>query len=52
MKKTDAISSTSDVEIEYKLPKKSITPLELDFGRDDLNQLRDKLNEVIRSRHD
>lgn len=27
-----------------------INPIEIDFGRDDLNQLRDKVNEIIKSR--
>lgn len=39
-----------EVEVKEELVEKTLKPVELhlDFGREDLNALRDKLNEVIR----
>lgn len=37
--------SVLDVEV---LDDKGISPITTDFGREDLNELRDKINELIR----
>lgn len=48
-KKIDTTSSTADVEVVLKTSMKELIPLlELDLGRDDLNKLVEKINEIIR----
>lgn len=37
--------TTTPIENKVEIPK--ISKLELDFGRADLNQMRDKINEII-----
>lgn len=39
------IKEVKEMVAEVVTPK--ITPLEVDFGREDLNKLRDKVNEII-----
>lgn len=34
-------------EEEVKVEKPKLTPVTADFGREDLNELRDKVNELI-----
>lgn len=41
------VKSVDAIEIEEKLAIKPISNLEVDFGRDDLNQLVAKINEII-----
>lgn len=42
-----AKKSTEEIESEIAPIKAVITPVNTDFGRADLNELRDKLNELI-----
>lgn len=37
-----------DVEVEV-MPKASMSLLTEDFGREDLNKMRDKINEIIKA---
>lgn len=34
-------------EAPVEVEKKKVMPLDIDFGREDLNKLRDKVNELI-----
>ena len=40
--------SESEGESEGEGEVAKITPLDVEFGREDLNQMRDKINELIR----
>lgn len=48
MKESKDTTKTASVDIE--LVTNRISKLEVDYGRDDLNQMRDKINELIEQR--
>lgn len=46
-KKKEETVEEVKIEVVAEPSVKKVLPLSVEFGRDDLNQLRDKLNEVI-----
>jgi len=46
IKDLDIILSEAD-DVEIKSPKKDISLIDINFGREDLDKLRDKINEII-----